>query len=92
MLEALTKNEIDLIAPVYSDYWTAENQNISLSKSFATTNMTLLYEDNSLDKDDITSKIAITNTSPFQKNLLNIHIPKAVIVEYNTLEDMFRSC
>ena len=78
--DALANGAVDVIAPVYKDYWIAEQAGCIQSASFASTALVALYSSNDLDA--ALGSIAQAPAQLVNKAVLGTRYPQANITEY----------
>lgn len=87
MSKALSKGSIDVVLPVYRDYWFAEQSGIVQSISLGTVSLTAIHTGGNLNKD--LQNIACTKSSFINQNVLESLFPTATVTEYQSADEAF---
>lgn len=87
MSKALSKGSIDVVLPVYRDYWFAEQSGVVQSVSLGTISLTAIHTGSDLNKD--LQNIACTKSSFVNKNALENLFPTATVTEYQSDDEAF---
>lgn len=87
MSKALSKGSIDVVLPVYRDYWFAEQSGVVQSVSLGTISLTAIHTGSDLNKD--LQNIACTKSSFVNKNALESLFPTATVTEYQSGDEAF---
>lgn len=87
MSNALSKGSIDVVLPVYRDYWFAEQSGVVQSISLGTISLTAIHTGSDLNKD--LQNIACTKSSFVNKNALESLFPTATVTEYQSDDEAF---
>jgi len=87
MEEALKKGEIDAVFPVYSDLWITETKGFFQTDSFISDRVMIVYYGNY--RNDLTDKIAVSDTGVGQRFYLSVYYPESETVTYATKEESF---
>lgn len=87
MSKALSKGSIDVMLPVYRDYWFAEQSGVVQSISLGTISLTAIHTGSDLNKD--LQNIACTKSSFVNKNALESLFPTATVTEYQSDDEAF---
>lgn len=87
MSKALSKGSIDVVLPVYRDYWFAEQSGVVQSVSLGTISLTAIHTGSDLNKD--LQNIACTKSSFVNKNALESLFPTATVTEYQSDDEAF---
>lgn len=83
--EALKRGEIDAMAPVYDDFWLAEQYGFALTNSFSMTTPVILYQSD--DSKNVTDVIAVSEENLVCAHVVGILLPEAKQVPCQTLEE-----
>lgn len=86
MAEALSRGDIDIALPVYSDYWLAEQMGTVQSISMGTISLTAIHATNDLNRD--LRNIGCTEFSIVNRNELKYLFPNANITEYQSADEI----
>ena len=87
MRTALENGELDVIGPVYGDFWLAEQVDVIQTEALVNTTPVFLYRDGGM----LTDAIAVTDCSLFSKGPVETLFPDAEIVPCATIADCFRA-
>lgn len=83
--EALNRGEVDIIGPLYSDFYLAEQDDYVLTNAFITTAPVILYKN--FDLSTNYKKIAVTNESLFSEDVVRVLYPEAELYLCNGIEE-----
>ena len=86
MAKALSRGDIDIALPVYSDYWLAEQMGTVQSISMGTISLTAIHATNDLNRD--LRNIGCTEFSIVNRNELKYLFPNANITEYQSADEI----
>lgn len=86
MTEALSRGDIDIALPVYSDYWLAEQMGTVQSISMGTISLTAIHATNDLNRD--LRNICCADFSIVNRNELHYLFPNANITEYQSADEI----
>ena len=83
--DALEKDEVDTIGPIYSDFYLAEQKNYVLTNAFLSTTPVIIFRENDLDT--YSNVIAVTNESLFPEEVVHVLFPEAELCLYDGIEE-----
>lgn len=86
MAKALSRGDIDIALPVYSDYWLAEQMGTVQSISMGTISLTAIHATNDLNRD--LRNICCADFSIVNRNELQYLFPNANITEYQSADEI----
>ena len=86
MAKALSRGDIDIALPVYSDYWLAEQMGTVQSISMGTISLTAIHATNDLNRD--LRNICCADFSIVNRNKLQYLFPNANITEYQSADEI----
>ena len=88
MKQAMRDQEIDLIGPVISDYYLAEQDGFVLTDSVVDTTPVIIFQD---DYQNSLQVIAATDTTLFDPDIIEVLFPDAELVECATQEECLKA-
>ena len=86
MAKALSRGDIDIALPEYSDYWLAEQMGTVQSISMGTISLTAIHATNDLNRD--LRNICCADFSIVNRNELQYLFPNANITEYQSADEI----
>ena len=81
----LEANRIDVMFPVYGDYWLAEQQNRMLSEELTKSTILMLYNEGF--RGDRTARVAVNVDYAFSEIFVKNHYPRSQIVPCHSIEE-----
>ena len=89
MVEALKNGDVDMIFPVSSEAWYAEQEGYQESTNVVTSPIDLAYREPYTDK--VTTKIAVNKNNQLQYYYTVQNYPDAEIIQYDSIEECIKA-
>ena len=89
MVEALKNGDVDMIFPVSSEAWYAEQEGYQESTNVVTSPIDLVYREPYTGK--MTAKIAVNKNNQLQYNYTVQNYPDAEIIQYDSIEECIKA-
>lgn len=89
MVEALKNGDVDMIFPVSSEAWYAEQEGYQESTNVVTSPIDLAYREPYTGK--MTAKIAVNKNNQLQYNYTVQNYPDAEIIQYDSIEECIKA-
>ncbi|MCI5902874.1 MAG: transporter substrate-binding domain-containing protein [Blautia sp.] len=83
--QALRDDDIDICGPVYSDFYLAEQRDYVLTNAMVSTTPVVIYKGD--NPDSCLDLIAVSDTSLFTADVVNVLFPEAQTVSFGSIEE-----